>query len=270
MKLERARLLPALTLALLVASLSACAGTSRSGVPPGTPDPDRFLYERGKEALDDERWLAARQFFMQVTDTYTQSPYRPDAKLGIGDTHLGEGSAESLVMALNEYQEFLSFYPTNPRADYAQYKIGMTHFRQMRTAQRDQTETRAAVRDFETFVARYPNSALLGEVEDRLREGKDRLSESDFNVGLFYYRQRWYPGAIDRLTAVMKENPQYSRRDAVYFYLGESLIRVERQAEALPYFERLIAEFEQSEHLEEAQRRMAALKTEAAAKAPLQ
>ena len=70
----------------------------------------------------------------QVTETYTQSPYRPDAKLGIGDTYLGEGTPEALVLALNEFQEFLAFYPTHPRADYAQYKLGMTHFRQMRSA----------------------------------------------------------------------------------------------------------------------------------------
>ena len=59
-----------------------------------------------------------------MTETYTQSPYRPDAKLGIGDTYLGEGTAEALVLAINEFREFLSFYPTNPRADYAQYKLG--------------------------------------------------------------------------------------------------------------------------------------------------
>ena len=59
-------------------------------------------------------------------DSYTQSPYRPDAKLGLGDTYLGEGTAESLERAINEYREFLGFFPTNPRADYAQYKLGMS------------------------------------------------------------------------------------------------------------------------------------------------
>jgi outer membrane protein assembly factor BamD len=255
------RIVPVLLFAL---GLSACASSGRGGVPPGTPEPDRYLFERGSEALKEERWLTAREYLRQLNETYTQSPYRPEAKLGIGDTYLGEGTAEGIVMAINEFQEFLSFYPTNPRADYAQYKLGMAHFRQMRAAQRDQTETRAAVRDFEVFVERYPNSALMPEVQDRLREARDRLSEADFNVGLFYYRQRWYPGAIDRLTAVIKDNPPYTRRDAVYFYLGESLIKMGRQAEALPYFERLVAEFETSEHLAEAQKRAAELKVQLA------
>ena len=84
------------------------------------------------------------------------------------------------MLAINEFQEFLSFYPTNRRADYAQYKLGMAHFRQMRAPQRDQTETRDTIREFEAFVVRYPNSELMPEVKAKLREARDRLSEADY------------------------------------------------------------------------------------------
>jgi outer membrane protein assembly factor BamD len=249
------------SLLLLAAAVSACASASgRRAVPPGTAQPDQYLYDRGKESLDQKKWLTAREFFKQVTETYTGSPVRPDAKLGIGDTYLGEGSAEALVLAIAEFQEFLSFYPTHPRADYAQYKLGLAHFRQMRAAQRDQTETREAVREFETFVARYPNSALLPEVKNRLREAKDRLSEAEFEVGRFYWRIHWYPGAIDRLSALLKDDPEFSSRDGAYFYLGESLVQINRKAEALPLYEKLIAEFEQSEFLEQAKKRIDEIK----------
>ncbi len=251
---------------LLLAAAVACAANARRNPPPGTTDPDRFLFERGSEELNRERWLVAREFFRKLTDSYTQSPFRPDAKLGLGDTYLGEGTPEAIVLAINEFREFLTFYPTHPRADYAQYKIGMAYRRQMRAAQRDQTETRSAIAEFERFIDRFPNSRLLPEVRTRLREVRDRLSESSYLVGYFYFRQRWYPGAIDRLKSVLKEDPGYTRRDAAYYYLGESLVRAKREAEALPYFERLVAEFEQSEHLADAQKRIAELKALAQAK----
>ena len=123
-----------LAVALMTAA-AACSSRSRGAVPAGTTDPDKFLFDKGTEALNDKKWLNAREFFKQVTETYTASPFRPDAKLGIGDTYLGEGTAEALVLAINEYREFLTFYPTNRRADYAQFKLGMAHFRQMRAAQ---------------------------------------------------------------------------------------------------------------------------------------
>jgi outer membrane protein assembly factor BamD len=239
---------------------AACASAGR-GVPAGTSLPDKFLFDKGTEALDARKWLTAREYFRQIVDTYTQSPYRPDAKLGLGDTYLGEGTAEALERALNEFTEFLAFFPTNPRADYAQYKLGMVHFRQMRAPQRDQTQTRDAVKELETFVARYPNSTLLAEGKARLREARDRLSQSDYEVGYFYYRQRWYPGAVDRFATLLKQDPEFTNRDAVYFYLGEALVKGKRPAEALPYYEKLIEEFQQSEYLPEANKRLAELKT---------
>jgi outer membrane protein assembly factor BamD len=249
-----------------LAIVSGCANQTRNAVPTGTTEPDKFLFDKGTAALNAKKWLTAREFFKQVTETYTASPYRPDAKLGIGDTYLGEGTSESLVLAINEFKEFLSFYPTHRRADYAQLKLGMAHFRQMRHPQRDQTETREAVKEFETFVARYPESSLLPEAKQHLREARDRLSESDYLVGYFYYRQKWYPGAIDRFKAVLKEDPEYTGRDALYYHLADSLVKMNQAAEALPYLERLIAEFETSEYLAEAQKRATELKTQLAAK----
>jgi outer membrane protein assembly factor BamD len=259
-------ILPSCLAVALLTAAAACASHTRGAVPPGTNEPDKFLFDRGTDALNDKKWLTAREFFKQVTETYTQSPYRPDAKLGIGDTYLGEGTAEALVLAINEFREFLTFYPTNTRADYAQYKLAMAHFRQMRAPQRDQSETREAIKEFEAFIARYPNSSLMPEVRAKYREARDRLSESDYLVGYFYFRQKWYPGAIVRLKALLKEDPEYSGRDAVFYHLAEALARTKKEAEALPYFEKLVQEFEQSEYLLLAQKRIAELKTQALAK----
>ena len=252
--------------AVALAAATACASAPRSAVPAGTIEPDKFLFDKGTEALNKKKWLTAREFFKQVTETYTASPYRPDAKLGIGDTYLGEGSSEALVLAINEFSEFLSFYPTNRRADYAQYKLAMGHFRQMRLAQRDQTETRAALKELETFVARYPNSSLMPEAKARLRDARDRLSDADYQVGYFYYRQKWYPGAIDRFRSIVKDDPGYTGRDNVYFYLADSLVKVKREAEALPLLEKLVEEFEKSEHLLPAQKMITELKAQVVAK----
>jgi outer membrane protein assembly factor BamD len=253
---HRARLLVTV---LGLAAAAACASAGR-GVPAGTSLPDKFLFDKGTEALNKKKWLTAREFYREVVDTYGQSPYRPDAKLGLGDTYLGEGTSEALERARNEFAEFLAFFPTNPRADYAQYKLGMVHFRQMRAPQRDQTQTRDAVKEFETFVARYPNSMLMSEAKARLREARDRLSESDYEVGFFYFRQRWYPGAVDRFRALLKQDSEFTNRDAVYFYLAEALVKQNRKAEALPYYQKLIEEFRQSEYLETANKRIAELK----------
>ena len=254
--------------AFALAAAVACGGaTTRGALPSGTLEPDKFLFDKGTTALEAKKWLTAREYFKQVVETYTGSVFRPDAKIGIGDTYLGEGSGEALVLAINEFREFLTYYPTNKRADYAQYKLALAHFRQMRKAERDQTETRDAIKELDTFVLRYPTSSLMPEATSKLREAHDRLSEADYLIGFFYFRQKWYPGAIDRFQAVLKDDPEYTHRDAVYFHLAESFVKVMRTAQALPYYERLLEEFQQSEYLDEAKKRVTELKAAIAAKA---
>ncbi len=249
-----------LAISALVLTAACASSTTRQVVPAGTQEPDKFLFDKGDTALKARKWLTAREYFKQVVETYTQSPLRPDAKLAVGDTYLEEGGADNLVLAMNEYREFLQFYPTNKRADYAQYKLGMTHFKQMRASERDQSETRDAIKEFQTFIVRYPMSPLLPEAKARLREALDRVDRADFEVGVFYYRQKWYPGAIDRLSTLLKNDPEYSGRDQVYFYLAESYMKTKREAQALPYYEKLVNEFPKNEHLQDAQKRIAELK----------
>ncbi|MGH9345999.1 MAG: outer membrane protein assembly factor BamD [Vicinamibacterales bacterium] len=248
--------------ALVLAALIAGCAPKQSTIPPGTAQPDKYLFDRGQEELNKRNWLNAREYFRQIVDNYPQSPLRPEAKLGVGDTYLGEGTTEALVLAANEFREFLTFYPTNARADYAQYKLAQSHVKQMRAAERDQTETKEAIREFEVFFERYPNSPLMPEVKQQWREARDRLSEASYRVGLFYYRSRWYPGAIDRFREVLKEDPGYSGRDALYYYLAESLARTDKKAEAIPYFERLLKEFERSDYRADALKRLEELKTQ--------
>jgi outer membrane assembly lipoprotein YfiO len=243
----------------VAASLAACA-TGPRRPPVGTPDPDRFLFERGTEELNEKDWFTAREYFRQLVDSYPQSPHRGDAKLGMGDTYLGEGTSEAYVLGINEFKEFLSFYPTHRRADYAQFKLGMAHFYQMRSAMRDQSETLEAIRELNTFVERHPNSELMKEARLRLREARDRLGEHELGVGVQYHRTKWYPGAIERLKGLLDKDPQFTHRDAAMFYLADSFEKVGRPAEALPLFDRILKEFDQSEFLERAKLRSAAIR----------
>ena len=80
---------------LLVVGLSVAAagcGAKKDAVPQGTTEPDKFLYDKGNESLEKHRWMNAREYFRRILDTYPQSNYRPDAKLGVGDSYLGEAS----------------------------------------------------------------------------------------------------------------------------------------------------------------------------------
>ena len=254
---------------LVAAAAAGCA--SAPALPAaGSAEADKFLFDRGTKSLQEKKWLNAREYFRRLVDTYPGSPYRADAKLGIGDAYLGEGRADSIVLAANEFREFLNFFPLSPRADYAQYKLAVAQMRQMLGPARDQTATRAALAELDRFLQNYPTSSLRGEVEKLRREVRDRLSESEFRVGVFSYRTRNYGGALARFQGILKDDPEYTYRDGVYYYLGETYLKAYQSAlgpvkdqlkqDAIAHFEKLIAEFTKSEYLERAKKRLAELK----------
>ena len=256
--MRRVRVL--LTLVALMAAASACGGGATRLPPAGMMDPDQWLFERATEALADKKWFTSREYFRRLVDGYPQSQHRENAKLGIGDSYIGENSIESNILAINEFREFLTFFPVSPRADYAQYKIALAYSRQMLNPQRDQTATHDTIREVELFLQRYPSSPLLPEAQALERVARDRLSQSEYEIGYFYARFNVCIGAIDRFRGLLIKDPAFTNRDAVYFHMADCLVKMGNVAEALPWFERILVEFEQSEYTERAKRRIAEIK----------
>ena len=246
---------------LSAVALSACG--SKVKIPAvGEADADKFLYDRGTEFLQKKSWIKAREYFRRIVDNYPRSVYREEAKLGIGDSFLGEGRIESLILGANEFKEFLSYFPRSPRTDYAQYRLGYAQFKQMLGAQRDQTATIEAIRELQKFLDSYPDSKYRPEVLKLHRQARDRLSESEFKIGLLYYRIKWNQGALLRFTGLLQSDPEYSKRDELYFYLGETLKRSGMLGEALPMYDKLLKEFDskKSKYYERAEKRVEEVK----------
>ena len=151
--------------------------------------------------------MARGRVLREIIDTYPQSPYRADAKLGVGDTYLGEGSAKWYVLGLNSYREILAFYPNHVRSGYAQYKLGMTHFQQMHSADRDQTETREAIKELTLFVERYPSDPLIDNGKAKLREARDRLSQVQIQCRLSLLPLTVVPGRGRSFHEAAREGP---------------------------------------------------------------
>jgi outer membrane protein assembly factor BamD len=250
-----------LFVAALVAGLAGVACGKKPQMPnPQGMEPDRYLFEAGNVLLQRKNWITSREYFKRLVDTFPGSPYRQDAKIGIGDTYIGEERVDSLILAVNEYREFLQFFPLSPRADYVRYRICQASSKQMLSSQRDQTATHETLTECDRFLNSYPASPYRAEVTKIRREARDRLSKWELEVGLLYFRRRNYEGAAARFRTLLNDDPEYSGRDAAYFHLGEMYYRTERPAEALPYFDRVVTEFPRGEYAGDAAKRIRAIK----------
>ena len=254
--------LPAVLLAGLASLGAACHSSTVDPTlpPPGTVNPDQFLFDRGTAAMAHKHYLEAREYFRKIVDSYPQSPRRREAKLGMGDSYVAENRIDSDILAINQYKEFIQFFPTDPKDDYARYEIGVAQSRQILSAERDQTATTEAVKQDDLLVDRYPSSPYRPAVEKLRRAAQDRLSDHELRVGMFYFHLKGYGGATDRFNYLLAHDPNYTNRDVVYFYLAESLIAEKLEPAALPYYEKVVTEFPNSKYVEASKKRIAGLK----------
>jgi outer membrane protein assembly factor BamD len=248
-----------LVIALAALAFASACGKKDPKLPaPGSAEPDKFLFDHGTQLLQQKNWIAAREYFRKIVDNYPNSPYRQDAKLGIGDAYLGEGRIESVILGANEFKEFLQYFPLNRKADYAQSRLCYAGSKQMLSSQRDQTATETAIKECDTFLNNqaYAASMYRPDVEKIRRQAQDRLSQHAFEVGVTYLRQRYPPGAISRFLQVLADDPGYTKKDEVYYFLGEAYMKADRKVEALPIYQRLLTEYPNSKYAKKAQERV--------------
>ena len=129
------------TLLILLASILMLSGcqlwwpwTKKVDMARLSPD---GLYQQGVEYYQDGNYKKAVEVFQRLKEEYPLSPYALTAEMGIADSYF---SAKDYAEAELAYTEFINLHPTNENLPYAMYQIGMSHFNQISTIDRDQSE----------------------------------------------------------------------------------------------------------------------------------
>ena len=88
-----------------------------------------------------------------------------------------------------------------PEAAEAQMKIAKIHYDQMEKPDRDFTHAKRAEQGYRDMIQEFPDSPLLPQAKERLREVQEVLAEREYRIGRFYYVRQSWPAAIARLNS---------------------------------------------------------------------
>jgi outer membrane protein assembly factor BamD len=157
-----------------------------------------------------------------LINTYPDSEFIARAKLAVADSWYAEGGSTAMQQAEIEYKDFRTFFPNMPEAAEAQLKVANIHYQEMEKADRDFTHAMRAEEEYRSLIQEYPDSKLVPEAKQRLREVQEVLAQREFNIGRFYYLRLAYPAAIARLKTLVDRYPLYSGADEALYLLGQS------------------------------------------------
>jgi outer membrane protein assembly factor BamD len=186
------------------------------------------LYQQALLDYQSGDYKKSIELFQRVKEEYPLSPLAIAAELGVADAYF---SGKQYLEAELVYAEFLNLHPTNENLPYVMYQIGMCHFNDMTSIDRDQSETFKALKEFERLMARFPGSKFSFMAEKMVRECRKALGEQEFYVGEFYFNIKEYAAALRRFEKVIREYPNVGLDYKVSFFIAETKRRM-AEAEA--------------------------------------
>jgi outer membrane protein assembly factor BamD len=193
-----------------------------------------------------------------LINTYPDSEYLAKAKLAIADSYYKEGGSSNITQAIAGYKDFIVFFPFLPEAAYAQMQVAMANYNEMPMADRDNTHTKMAEEEFQTFLQKYPKDPLAPKAEQRLREVQEVLAEGQFRIAYYYYIKGDRRAAAGRLVPVVTRYPLYSKSDEALWMLGDIFEKSERKDFAGWYYGRIVRNYPLSKHAPQARDKLKA------------
>src|ERR1700722_18058356 len=240
--------------------------------------PDKVLYDKALNATKSGHFDVARLDLQTLLNAYPDSQYLMKAKLAIADSWYREGGTAALTQAEQEYKDFITFFPNAPEAAEAQMRVGDIYFRQMDKPDRDYTKTVHAEEEYRLMLQQFPESTLVPQAKQRLREVQEVMATRESEVAAFYATHNNYAAVIARYQTVVDTYPQYSHMDDVLIGLGDAYetearyirsmklpeagkARLEKiyDDQAAAAYEKVVLEHSASPHVEDARDRLDAM-----------
>jgi outer membrane protein assembly factor BamD len=239
------------------------------------PGRDRVLFIDAAREVRHGSYETARLLFTTIVTTYPDSPYLPLAKLAIADSFYLEGGTSGLIQAGQAYQDWLTFFPTDPLSCDAMLKVAEAEMRQMGLSDRDITHARKAEQRLKVMLQQCPQSKMRADAELRLRETQDNLAMHNLQVARFYYDSRYQhtkqglKGAQDRLKEITEKYKNFCDMDEVLFLEATTYQESEEPDEAAKLYQELVRDYPNSKFVDKAKDQLNIIGVEVPAPDPI-
>jgi outer membrane protein assembly factor BamD len=197
---RRSRLVRALAIVLLAASLGACSSLfGKDDTPPDEPA-DR-LYNEGLYLLNSKKDPAAAVKKFEEVDR--QHPYSEWARKSLIMSAYAYYQASSYEDSVTAAKRYIALHPGSADAAYAQYLIGSSYFDEIPDITRDQARTDKALAALDEVIRKYPTSEYAVSAKQKLQIARDNLAGKEMMIGRYYLEKKDYTGAINRFKVVV-------------------------------------------------------------------
>ena len=159
---------------------------------------------------------------------------------------------KNYIEAAGEYQRFLELHPLHRLANFAQFRLALSYFKQIHAIDRDSEPLQKAMLAFQKLVEIYPKSPYAVEAKDKLALCRERLARYQLYIGKFYYKKEAYPAAVYRFSKVTQEYGDLKIAAEAFYRLALSHQKLGEMDQAESALRLLLEKYPKSEYRSQA------------------
>ena len=189
-------------LALVSLALLDGCGSDKKADPNAPAAPVETLYNNGLDALNAQRYTTAEDQFDSVEQNYPFSAWASKAELMQG---YAQYLQNHYSLAIGTIDRYIQLHPNGSDTAYAYYLRALCYYEQITDVQRDQADTVQAMTALQQVVDRYPTSSYAQDARLKIDLARDHLAGHEMSIGLWYEHQHLYEAALGRFQRVVAD-----------------------------------------------------------------
>jgi outer membrane protein assembly factor BamD len=184
-------------------------------------EPAEQLFNDALARLQNRNFDGAARKFAEVDKQY---PYTTWSRRGLLLTTFAHYENRNYEDAISNGRRYVSLYPADKDAAYAQYLIGMSYFNQIPDVTRDQERSARALLAMDELIRKWPQSEYVADARQRVAIARDQLAGKEMDVGRFYLERRNFPGAVNRFREVLTKYQQTRHTEEALLRITEAYL----------------------------------------------
>ena len=238
-----------------------------------------YKYEAAKEYFVKGQYSRSTFLLGEVVTALKGTSRAEESLYMLAMSEFSDGNFE---VAYSYFKKYYQSYPKGVYVEHARYYAGRALFESVPDTRLDQSNTMAAVREFQEFLDLYPYSSLKPQAQEMIFALQDKMVEKELQAAKLYYDlgsymiNCAYGGSNYEACIVTSRNAlldfpyaSAARREEFSmlilrskYHLAQQSVeekKVDRSRDAIDEYYGFVNEYPESKHLKEAQKMYATL-----------
>jgi len=242
-----------ISIILSVSFLQSCEFSTAKKI----QDPEK-KYTKALEYYDAGKYAKTQILLENVILSLRMTKNGEDALYKYADSYY---HLKDYILAGYYFRKYTTDYPKGTYAENAQFMSAKCYYLDAPKSKLDQQATLTALKEFELFITKYPDSKRIEECNNLVDELRAKLEEKSYLNAKLYYDIGYFNAASIALKNSIKDYPDTKYKEDImylivkskYKYAQNSIItkQKERYEETLKAYNTFIEKYPSSNYLKE-------------------